>query len=176
MLSCLLLAGCGVKKKVQPAPVPAEPEVPAWHTCLIQGARATLRVNNDRIDATVTMQTVHDSMLVISVTPLLGMEMVRFEATPFELTGINKIDGTYATTTYTAVNKRLTPTVNWDVLQQLCTAELPTGSEQARLLYTLGDKTIELIVNYPARRLDVPVRVSRMNTSRYRKIDIEKWL
>ena len=154
----------------------SQPEVPQWRTCLIQGARATIAVDGSQFAAAVTMQTVRDSMLVISVMPMLGMEMIRFEATPFELTGINKIDGTYATTTYAEVNRRLVPTVNWDVLQQLCSAELPTGNERARLVYSLGDQTIEMTVDYPVRQLDVPVRVTHQDTKRYKKIDISKWL
>ena len=133
-------------------------------------------MDGNRLSATVTMQTVHDSMLVISVMPLLGIEVARFEATPLELTGINKFDGTYATTTFAELNRTLTPSLHWDILQQTCTAELPTGTEKARLVYQLGEKTIELIIDYTPRRLDVPVRVSHQNLSRYKKIDINKWL
>jgi len=63
------------------------------------------------------------------------------------------------------------------VLQQLCSAELPTGNERVHLKYTLGKQTIELQLTYPAtRKLDVPVRVTHQNVSRYKKIDISKWL
>ena len=112
----------------------------------------------------------------LELASLLGIEVARFEATPLELTGINKFDGTYATITYAELNRTLTPSLNWDILQQTCTAELPTGSEKARLVYQLGEKTIELIIDYTPRRLDVPVRVSHQNLSRYKKIDISKWL
>lgn len=178
LFAVLLMTACGVKKKVvntQPS-TPGEPEQPAWHTCLIQGARATITDGDNRYSASVTMQTVRDSMLVISIIPALGMELVRFEATPQELTGINKIDGTYAVTTYETVNWHLVPDVSWEVLQQLCTAELPTGSEKARMVYTLGNKTIEMDIVYPARRLDVPVRVTHMKLDKYKKIDINRWL
>jgi len=175
LLAVMMLTGCGVKKRIHPSCGPTQPESPTWHTCLIQGAKATVNVNGDKLSASVTMQTVRDSMLVISVIPMLGMEMVRFEATPFELIGINKLDGTYATTTYTEVNRKLVPTINWDVLQQLCSAELPTGSEQARLLYTLDDMTIEMTLVYPERKLDVPVRVTHQNVSRYKKVEIQQY-
>ena len=160
LLAALFLISCGTKKKITESHQP-EMSQPTWHTCLIQNAKAT---------------TVHDSMLVISVMPLLGIEVARFEATPLELTGINKFDGTYATVTFAELNRTLTPSLNWDILQQTCTAELPTGAEKARLVYQLGEKTIELIIDYTPRRLDVPVRVSHQNLSRYKKIDINKWL
>jgi len=175
MTAVLLMAGCATKKRMPSAVSGQAPEEKAWHTCLIQGARATVTMNGSPMSATVTMQTVRDSMIVISVMPF-GLEMVRFEATPLEVTGINKIDATYATATFAEVNRRLVPSVNWDILQQVCTAELPTGSEKAELRYQMGDQTIELNITYPARKLDVPVRVNRLNKSRYKKIDISKFL
>ena len=168
----MMLTSCGVKKRVKPVGSDAEPK---WHTCLIQGARATIDVDGNKLSANVTMQTVRDSMLVISVIPMLGMEMVRLEATPFELIGINKIEGIYATTTFAELNRKLVPTLNWDVLQQLCSAELPSGNDKARLVYTMGDQTIEMTITYPERRLDVPVKVNHQNVSRYTKIDIQQY-
>ena len=174
LLMGLVLVSCGTKKKV----VSSQPSVvsePTWHTCLIQNARATVTLHGEKISASVTMQTVRDSMAVISVMPF-GMEVIRFEATPMEMIGINKLDGTYATATYAEINRRLVPTVNWDIIQQVCSAELPTGAEKAHLQYTLGDQPIEMIITYPKRKLDVPVRVMHQNVSRYNKIDISKWL
>jgi hypothetical protein len=175
MLAVLLMAGCATKRRVSQSGVSSQAETSAWHTCLIQGARATVTMNGTPISASVTMQTVRDSMIVISVMPF-GLELVRFEATPLEVTGINKLDATYATATFAEINRHLVPSVNWDVLQQVCTAELPTGSEKAHMQYTLGNQTIELQLTYPARKLDVPVRVTHQNVSRYKKIDISKWL
>ncbi len=150
--------------------------MPTWHTCLIQGAQATVTTENDRISAAVTMQVVRDSMLVISVMPMLGMEMLRVEATPLEVIAIDKIHGQYATATYAELNRKLTPSLNWDILQQLCSAELPTGDQKARLQYMFGDDTIEIVINYSPRQLDVPVRVMNIPTKRYTKVDISKWL
>ena len=179
LCAALLLVGCGAKKKVAESQKPVvvtEPEVPAWHTCLIQSARATIVTDEDRISANVTMQTVRDSMLVISVMPLLGIEMLRVEATPMEIIAIDKIHGQWAQATYAELNSKLTPSLNWDILQQLCTAELPTGSEHARLQYLFDNETIELTIQYPERQTDIPVRVMNQPTERYTKIDITKWL
>ena len=170
----MLLAGCGAKKKLtQPTP---EQQVPAWHTCLIQGARATVKTDDDAFSAAVTMQTVHDSMLVISVMPMLGMEVMRLEATSTELIAIDKLHGQYAKASYAELNRKLTPSLNWDILQQLCAAELPTGPEKARLMYLFDNKTIEIIIEYTPRRIDVPVRVSNLRLTKYTQIDISKWL
>ena len=44
------------------------------------------------------------------------------------------------------------------------------------MLYSLGDKTIEIFINYPVRKLDVPVRVMHQRVDKYTKIDISRWL
>ena len=176
ILTALLLVGCGVKKKIVESQESRVESKPAWHTCLIQGARATVITNEDKLSANITMQAVHDSMLVISVMPMLGMEMMRLEATPTELTAIDKLHGQYAKATYADLNRKLTPSLNWDILQQLCSAELPTGDEKARLLYNFGDKSLELIIEYTPRKTDVPVRVMSQPLKKYTEIDISKWL
>ena len=175
----LALVGCGTKKKV--AQITPEPEItvpapPAWHTCLIQNARATVNKDGTKFSTAITMQTVRDSMLVISVAPMLGIEVYRLEATPFEVIGFDKLHGQYARATYVEMNRKLTPDLNWDILQQLCSAELPTGSDRARLLYSFGDDKIELIIEYTPRRLDVPVKVNALPLDRYTQVDISRWL
>lgn len=122
------------------------------------------------------MQTVHDSMLVISVMPMFGMEMMRIEATPTEVTAIDKLHGQYAVATYAELNRQLTPELNWDILQQICAADLPTGPERARLQYVFHGEGIELVIEYAPRRIDVPVRVMHQRLDRYTQVDISKWL
>lgn len=176
LVLALVLAGCGTKKGVVESQESRVESEPAWHTCLIQNARATVTTNNQQLSANVTMQTVRDSMIVISVMPMLGMEMMRVEATPVEVTAIDKLHSRYAQASYAELNNRLTPSLNWNDLQQLCTAELPTGEERARFAYIFGEQMIELVIAYTPRKLDVPVRVQHMRLDKYQKIDVSKFL
>lgn len=176
---CLLLAGCGAKKKVasnEQEPASVLPEVPEWHTCLIQSARATVFTNEDKISASLTMQTVRDSMIVISVMPMFGIEMMRVEATPLEIIVIDKIHGRYGVGSFAELNRKLVPSLNWDILQQVCTGELPASEDRARLQYTFGEDFLELVIDYPQRKLDVPVRVGNQRLDRYTRVDVSKFL
>ena len=176
LLAAVVLVGCGTKRKVQPQPAVVTPAEPAWHTCLIQNAQIKLIRDGEQYSSPATMQTVRDSMLVISVMPMFGLEMMRLEANPLELTAIDKIHGQYAKATFAELNRKLTPNLNWDILQQICSAELPTGSEKARLLYMFGDETIQLVIDYVPRQIDVPVKVYNQPTARYQQVDISRWL
>ena len=174
---CLGLMGCAAKKGAvshQPSEVSQEK---AWHTCLMQGVQIGVSTDDEKLSSGATMQVVRDSMLIISVMPMLNIEMLRLEATPDELIIIDKLNNRYARTDYTTVNRKIVPQISWHVLQQLCSAELPTGPEQAHMRFTYaGEKTIDLIVNYPTRQVDVPVRVTHQRLDKYKEVNVSKFL
>lgn len=176
LLCGMLLAACGVQKKTVENVEPQVEIKPAWHTCVISGAKAVVTTNDDRISTAVTMLTVHDSLIIISIMPALGIEMARLEATPTELLAFDKVHNRYAETTYEELNQRLTPKISWKQLQQICSAELPTGSEHAKLVYSIGKESVTFDITYPERRLNVPVKMNRLRTSKYKKMDISQWL
>ena len=175
MLIAILFAGCGVKKNVSKAIEPVKEE-PTWHTCVIQGARATISTTEESFSANILMQTVRDSLIVISVMPMLSIEMLRLEATPTELVAIDKVHNRYTTTTFAALNNKLMPKMSWRILQQICSAELPTGAEKAHLQYKFDEATLDLVIEYTPRKLDVPVKINRLRLDKYTKVDISKWL
>ena len=155
--------------QTQSAETPTEEEKP-WHTCLMQGARATLTIDEEIISANCTMQVVRDSMLVISVMPMLGIEVYRIEATPDELIAINKLNHQYLRTDYQQVNRYVTPPLRWEDLQQIASNELPGGPFVG---YAIGEKTIALKITYPEKQTNVPVRTQHIDLSRYEQVVVE---
>ena len=153
----------------QSAETPTEEEKP-WHTCLIQGAKATLTMDEQTITANCTMQAVRDSMLVISVMPMLGIEVYRLEATPEELIAIDKLNHQYLKTDYARINRYVTPSLTWEDLQQIASNEVQGGPF---IGYAIGEKTIALKITYPEKQTDVPVRMLHIDLSRYEQVVVE---
>lgn len=175
---CIGFTGCHTTKHItktgtQTVETSAEPQ---WHTCLMQNAQAVLTLGGETVRANCTMQTVRDSMMVLSIMPMLGIEMLRIEATPAQVTGIDKINRQYAVATYDDINRYLSPAITWHDLQALATGELPTGDKEAFVGYTAGNQTVMLRLVYPERQLDVPVRTQAANLARYQQIDIRTLL
>lgn len=141
-----------------------------WHTCLIQGAKATLTMDGKTISANCTMQVVRDSMLVISVMPMLGIEVYRLEATPDELIAIDKLNHQYLKTDYARINRYVTPSLTWEDLQQIASNEMQGGPF---IGYAIGEKTIALKITYPEKQTDVPVRMLHIDLSRYEQVVVE---
>ena len=155
--------------QTQPAETPTEEEKP-WHTCLIQGAKATLTMDGQTISANCTMQVVRDSMLVISVMPMLGIEVYRLEATPDELIAIDKLNHQYLKTDYARINRYVTPSLTWEDLQQIASNEVQGGPF---IGYAIGEKTIALKITYPEKQTDVAVRTQHIDLSRYEQVVVE---
>ena len=155
--------------QTQPTETPTEEEKP-WHTCLIQGAKATLTIDEQTITANCTMQVVRDSMLVISVMPMLGIEVYRLEATPDELIAIDKLNHQYLKTDYARINRYVTPSLTWEDLQQIASNEVQGGPF---IGYAIGEKTIALKITYPEKQTDVPVRTQHIDLSRYEQVVVE---
>ena len=141
-----------------------------WHTCLIQGAKATLTMDGKTISANCTMQVVRDSMLVISVMPMLGIEVYRLEATPDELIAIDKLNHQYLKTDYARINRYVTPSLTWEDLQQIASNEVQGGPF---IGYAIGEKTIALKITYPEKQTDVAVRTQHIDLSRYEQVVVE---
>ena len=158
----------------QPTEMPTEEETKAeekpWHTCLMQGAKATLTMDEQTITANCTMQVVRDSMLVISVMPMPGIEVYRLEATPEELIAIDKLNHQYLKTDYARINRYVTPSLTWEDLQQIASNEMQGGPF---IGYAIGEKTIAIKINYPERQTNVPVRMLHINLSRYEQVVVE---
>ena len=153
----------------QSAETPTEEET-LWHTCLIQGAKATLTMDEQTITANCTMQVVRDSMLVISVMPMLGIEVYRLEATPDELIAIDKLNHQYLKTDYARINRYVTPSLTWEDLQQIASNEVQGGPF---IGYAIGEKTIALKITYPEKQTNVPVRMLHIDLSRYEQVVVE---
>ena len=153
----------------QSTETPTEEEKP-WHTCLVQGAKATLTMDGKTISANCTMQVVRDSMLVISVMPMLGIEVYRLEAAPDELIAIDKLNHQYLRTDYAHINKYVAPSLTWEDLQQIASNEVQGGPF---IGYAIGEKTIALKITYPEKQTDVPVRTQHIDLSRYEQVVVE---
>ena len=109
-------------------------------------------------------------MLVISVMPMLGIEVYRLEATPDELIAIDKLNHQYLKTDYARINRYVTPSLTWEDLQQIASNEVQGGPF---IGYAIGEKTIALKITYPEKQTDVAVRTQHIDLSRYEQVVVE---
>lgn len=171
----LTISGCASKKKIAQTPTePVQEKVkqPTWHTTFIPGAEATITADKQSIRATCQLQVVRDSMLVISVMPMFGIETHRLEATPDSLFVIDKLGRQYGAVDFATINQYVTPKISWNDLQEMASGEkAKSETETYRWSYSAQGHTATLSLRYNTIQRDVPMHVVRLNTTRYKKID-----
>lgn len=176
----LIISGCASKKKIAQTPVePIQEEAkqPSWHTTFIPGAEATITADKQSVHATCQLQVIRDSMLVISVMPMFGIETHRLEATPDSLFVIDKLGHQYGAVDFATINQYITPQITWNDLQEMASGEKAISEKETyRWSYSAKGHTATLSLRYNAIQRDVPMRVVRLNTARYKKIDPKTFL
>lgn len=171
-------SGCATKKMANstPAPTPAVSQ-PAWHTVQVREAMGRITFGNKEYAADINTACTRDSMLTISIMPILGIELVRVEATPEQVKIIDKINRQYLSLTYEEANRVITPAIQWKDLQDLASGDmLQKGNDTYRIAYSAQGKTIELSIRYLKIEKDVELRLRSTNTKLYQTIDTDNLL
>lgn len=118
-------------------------------------------------------QTVCDSMTVISLMPVWGLEMMRLEATPDSVWVIDKLTKRYAATDYASLRKQFKLPLSYSTVQRYATGKVSRHVQKD--VTVLGQKLhAEIIINQVDRQ--VPVRVMGIDKSRYTLCNISDFL
>ena len=169
--------GCHTKRTVTSTPKKETTPQPTWHTRLIQGARAVVTLDGNTYQGTCSMWAVNDSLTILSVMPMLGIEMFRAEATPKEVVIVDKINKRYLRTTYAEINRYVTPKMSYTDLQNIATGEVVEPlKKEADIHYSALGKTVSLRITYPTPQTNVPINTTRLNITKYQSITLDNLL
>ncbi|MCM1035330.1 MAG: DUF4292 domain-containing protein [Paludibacter sp.] len=110
-------------------------------TCAQAGKiRVTLSYAERKINANGSINILTDSAIVLSIQPLLGIELFRVELTPHTITIVDKMNRRYAQTDYQTLHAALGMPVNFHDIQSLCMAHL----------FLLGKNDTDILQAQPA--------------------------
>lgn len=93
---------------------------PQFNSAQADKIRITLNYAEREINANGTIQILTDSVIILSVQPLFGIELFRLELTPYNVTIIDKMNRRYTKTDYTQLQKMLGLPVTYYDIQALC--------------------------------------------------------
>lgn len=166
-VACLMAACATSKKTVQPV----QPEHKTAET-----KRATVKVQSggNKLSVGCQLQTVFDSVCVVSVQPLGGMEMYAMHATPGHILIVDRMHRLYAMTDYQTLNAFVTPQIDFKLLQNMVSgSELPQGVLTLKRRFSAGRHEAEVTITFPEIRYDQPLNIRPKNIENYKKTDIQ---
>ena len=165
----LLLCSCAAKKKIAATP---EQIAPSWQTVSVTNTLLAVEVDGQTYEVNCKMQAVRDSMLVISVMPMMNMEVVRFEISPKEGRIIDKMNRRYVHFDLSAAQKLAVPNIRWSDIQDFVAGDGLQPGQTMSLGYTYQGHALKLTVTYGVIAYDAPVNVRNINLDRYELMDL----
>ena len=172
LAACLLLAGCSTQQRIattttddssateqQPVPI---------HTVSVPAARATISFDGQSLSSRVAFSTTIDSLVIWSIQPIAGMELLRLEATPTDLVVFDKTTMEYIPLSYESLLPYSAEPITFQSIQDIATgAILPRGQQQTLRVFNVANKTIILDITYPEIRTNVSVNMTRLPLVRF---------
>ena len=147
-----------------------------WNTCVMRGAKAKVTLGSKSYSSSCSTPAVWDTLVVISITPAFGIEAFRVEATPRDITVINKAAKEYYRATYAELNTEVRPFVTFADLRSLASGKTPASAKNGVLTYTAKNGSASLQMTYTTPTFNQPLSITRLDVKKYTKKDFKTLL
>ena len=137
-------------------------------TVYVPSAHMTLTIDGQAISSRAYLSTTIDSLIILSIQPLPGMEMFRLEATPEDVIVFDKTSMEYIPLTYESLRPYFSSPITFKDIQDVATgAILPRDRNKTLRAYSIAGRTVVLEISYPEIRTNVPVNTNRLPIVRF---------
>ena len=163
----LVLSGCGAQKRLAGGKEAAR----TWYTAQVTNTMLTMELDQQTYNVLCQMQTVRDSMSVISVMPVMNIELLRIEVTPDSAVIIDKANRRYMKLALSQAKGAVFPALKWADIQSFAAGECVQPNEPVSLGYSYQGHTIRLSASYGTVTYDGAVNVKHQRLDRYQAVD-----
>lgn len=134
----------------------AEAEKTMWHTRQASNARATLTIGEQTINASVTILAVRDSIVIVKVMPILGIELFRLTATPEHIEIQDRSAQSSESYTYARLAAIVEPRISYADIERMACGE---KGETRTFTYTAWGERVSLTITYPEPRINTKLNL-----------------
>ena len=161
-IMALALSSCKVSKQAT-----------TRYQSMTQRAQVTLQLDEHQYSMSCSMRTWHNELIVLSVQPMLGIEMVRIEADQDSIWIFDKMNRRYAAMDYASINRIIQPKVSYRILQDFCDQPIvPKKKETIQQVFASGKHQLTLTCTYSHREYNTLQTPTRTNTNKYKPVDL----
>lgn len=165
------LCACSTSQRV--AKTKVQEEKAPWHTYRMDRAQAKVEIDGQVIYSDCSIQAVYDSLLVVSLKPVLGLEAYRLEVNKEGVRIIDRLQQRYTEADYKLINSVLRPPMSLRTWQEWLTVQV---KEVKPLTYSALGHTVTVEVNSSAIVLDEGARPKRADITFYQNMNIMKFM
>ena len=148
--------------------------VPRRYQTLHQKANATVQLDQHQYSMGCTVQLWRNELIILSVQPMLGIEMLRVEATPDSVVVFDKMNRRYTTLAFgdmEGASLEPRPTFRWlqDFMTAPATKKINAKSERS---LRFGSHQINISCTFSQREYNTLKSPKRLDTRKYKRISL----
>ena len=161
-VALLSMASCSVTKNT-----------PTRYKTMTQRVQLTLTLDQHQFNMASTMRMWRNQLIVLSVQPMLGIEMVRIEATPDSVWVFDKMNRRYTALDYAGANQILQPNISYKQLQDWVNSPIaPDKKASVHQSYQSGKHTLDITCKFSNREYNTLQEPQQTNTPKYKRVTL----
>ena len=164
LLLGVLLSSCSTSRSL----------APRRYQTLHQKANATVLLDQHKYSMGCTVQLWRNELIILSVQPMLGIEMLRVEATPDSMMIFDKMNRRYAILAYDDMESmKIHPQPSYKWLQDFLTApSTPKLTAKSEKVFRLGSHQSTISCTFSQREYNTLKSPKRLDTRKYKRISL----
>lgn len=160
----LMLCSCRTQQNI----------IPKHYNTLSQKAQISVQFDQHTYNTSSTIQLWRDDLIIMSIQPILGIELLRIEATPESVILIDKFNRRYATVAYDLFgSKILRIKPSFKLIQKLVTASINQSTKvKNQYSITINKHDISIEWAFSRREYDTLAAPKQINLSKYKQVSL----
>lgn len=166
-LLTLLLSSCGTQRQVEPH----------RYQTLRQKASATLQIDEHKYTMNCNIQLWRNELVILSLQPVLGIEMFRIEASQDSIVVVDKMNRRYTTLAYDWAEAYIHPTPSLKMIQDYVTAPI-SSKKKSNSTFNLKMKNHRISIDciFTQREYNALTAPRRLALEKYKRVSLHEIL
>ena len=143
---------------------------------LSQRAQVTLTFDQHQYSMSSVVRVWHNELAVVSVQPMLGIEMVRMEATPDSVWVFDKMNRRYVVLSYPEIENTLNTKISYKTIQDFLSHQTTKDKKPIQMHFTSGKHQLKLSCTFSNRESNTLQAPTRTKTAKYQQVTIREIL
>lgn len=165
-ITIIILSSCSVNRRMA-----------TRYQTLSQRVQLNMEWNASRYSMNGSIRVWRNEMVAISVQPMLGIEMVRVEATPDSIWVFDKMNRRYIAMGYAELGENITKKINYKTIQDFASQPITDNDKEKIVIdITTGNNHLKLSSKFSNREYNTLQAPTRTKTNRYKRVSLEEIL
>ena len=143
---------------------------------LSQRTQLTLVWEQHKYSVNSVVRIWRDELVVVSVQPMLGIEMMRMEADRDSVWVIDKMNKRFITMAYNDIEKKTGVKINYRTLQDLLSQPITEDKEHVTWIFEMGKNQIKLSGRFSNREHNTLPAATRTKIDKYKRVSLREIL